>query len=67
MASNLNAGKDVLSYCNKCKLALAHIIISMKDDKNIHKVQCKTCNSTHAYKDPSAAMTKKKRKTGGRK
>ncbi len=62
MSSSLSAGKEVLSYCNKCKLALAHIIVTMKDEKTIHKCKCKTCGANHAYKDPSAA-TKKKRRT----
>ncbi len=68
MASQLTAGKEVLSYCTKCKLALNHVIVAMKDEKTIHKVKCKTCSSTHAYKDPSLATTKKKRTTtAGRK
>lgn len=58
--SKYAAGKEVLSYCGKCKLALAHIIISMKDENTLGKVQCKTCGGTHAYKDP-ATKTKKVR------
>jgi len=58
--SKYSAGKEVLSYCGKCKLTLAHIIISMKDVNTIGKVQCKTCQATHAYKDP-ASKTKKVR------
>lgn len=53
MKSEFNVGKDVLSYCNKCKLTLSHIIVTMKNANTIGKVQCKTCNATHAYKDPS--------------
>lgn len=48
--SNLGAGKEVLSYCGKCQLKLAHIIISMKDMATPNKVQCKTCQGTHQYK-----------------
>ena len=57
--SNLGAGKEVLSFCTKCKLTLAHIIVSMKDNHTVGKVICNTCKSTHAFKDP-AAPTKKK-------
>lgn len=57
--SNYSAGKDVLSYCNKCKLVLSHTIIAMKDLNTIGKVVCNTCKSTHAYKDPSTATAKK--------
>lgn len=51
--NELGVGKEVLSYCSKDKHALAHIIVSMKDSVTIGKVQCKTCKSTQAYKDPS--------------
>ncbi len=53
-SSNLGAGKEVLAYCSKCKLALAHIIVSMKSNTTVGKVECKTCHATHAFKDPSA-------------
>jgi len=56
--SNYTAGKEVISYCGKCKLSLGHIIVSMKDENTIGKVVCNTCKATHAYKDP-AAKTKK--------
>lgn len=57
--SNYSAGKDVLSYCNKCKLVLSHTIIAMKDLNTIGKVVCNTCKSTHTFKDPSTATAKK--------
>ena len=57
--SNYSAGKDVLSYCNKCKLVLSHTIIAMKDHNTIGKVVCNTCKSTHSFKDPSTATAKK--------
>jgi hypothetical protein len=69
----VSVGKEILSQCNKCKLILAHIIVTMKAN-NPEKVMCKTCKGTHAYKDPSAKKTKpsvdrivKKAKSGGRK
>lgn len=61
--SGFSAGKEVLSYCNKCKLALAHIIVVMKDPATIGKVTCKTCNGTHAYKDPASKAKKVKSST----
>lgn len=63
--SQLGVGKEVLSYCNKCKLTLAHLIVTMKSDTSIGKVQCKTCNGTHAYKDPSNVKASKTK--GGKK
>lgn len=63
--SELGVGKDVLSHCNKCKLVLGHVIVTMKDEKNPHKVQCNTCKGTHNFKDPTAKTVKKV--TAGRK
>tara|TARA_R110000868_G_scaffold103710_10_gene285471 strand:- start:738 stop:1163 length:426 start_codon:yes stop_codon:yes gene_type:complete len=57
--SSLGAGKEVLSFCGKCKLTLAHIITTMKAGDTIGKVQCKTCGGSHAYKDPSKVKAKK--------
>ena len=61
--SKYAAGKEVLSYCGKCKLTLAHMIIVMKDPNTIGKVQCKTCGGTHAYKDPTSKTKKVKTKS----
>ncbi|MBT3234860.1 MAG: hypothetical protein HN353_02820 [Bdellovibrionales bacterium] len=67
--SEISVGKEVLSYCSKCKLTLAHLIVVMKDSMTIGKVKCNTCSATHAYKDPSAVKAKRKttkKKTGSR-
>lgn len=47
--SKLSAGKDVDSYCTKCKLDLGHLIVAMVGDK-IAKVKCNTCGGTHNYR-----------------
>lgn len=62
--STFSAGKEVLSYCGKCKLPLGHIIVSMKDKVTIGKVECNTCHAIHQYKDP-ATKTKKVKKSAG--
>lgn len=59
-------GKEVLSYCGKCKLPLAHIIVSMKDETKIGKCECKTCSANHNYRDPEG-VGKKKTKRGTKK
>ena len=56
--AELSVGKEVLSRCNKCKLILAHTIVTMKDAKTPDKVLCKTCKGTHSFKDPSAPKAK---------
>ena len=45
------AGENVASYCTKCKLSLDHAIVAM-DGEAIAKVKCKTCGSTHKYRNP---------------
>lgn len=58
--SQLGVGKEVLSHCGKCKLALAHTIVTMADETTAGRVQCKTCDATHKYKDPTKVKAKKK-------
>lgn len=48
----LAAGKEVLAYCGKCKLPLAHTIANMDEDGRIGKCECKTCGALHNYRDP---------------
>ena len=60
LTERLSAGKEVISFCTKCRIDLGHVIIAMKGDR-IVRVQCKTCRGDHAYKaakgvtDPSLA------------
>jgi hypothetical protein len=49
----LHAGSDVDAYCSKCKMVLAHVIHAMVGDHPA-RVQCKTCNATHAFKERAA-------------
>lgn len=56
--SKLSAGKEIDSYCTKCKLELGHLIVAMVGDK-IAKVKCNTCGGTHNYRE-----VKKVQKTG---
>jgi hypothetical protein len=55
----IGVAKEVLSYCGKCKLALTHIIVTMKNETTIGKCQCKTCSAKHNYRDPEAVVEKK--------
>lgn len=49
---NLGPGKEVLSYCGKCKLSLAHVIVALNKKGSIEKCECKTCGAVHRYRDP---------------
>ena len=64
--TELTAGKEVLSYCGKCKLPLAHTIIVMKDPNTIGKCKCNTCGAAHMYKDPATKTKKVKSKATGK-
>ena len=62
--TDFSVGKEVISFCGKCKLPLTHMITAMKSADKIAKVECKTCGATHAYKDPAKASTTKRKATG---
>jgi len=58
--------KEVLSFCGKCKLALAHTIISTTKKGTVDRCECKTCGAAHKYRDPDKA-TKPKAKRASKK
>ncbi len=62
------AGSDIDAFCSKCGFDLAHVIIAMVGDKVV-RVQCKTCNSPHAYRGKQSvdgrSKSPSKRATGG--
>jgi len=62
MENDIKVSSEVLSYCGKCKLPLAHIVVAMKNSRTIAKCQCNTCKAVHLYKDPDAVAKKKKTK-----
>lgn len=47
-------GGDCLAWCSKCKMELAHVIMSMVSNKPA-KVICKTCRGQHNYKRQSGS------------
>jgi hypothetical protein len=51
-------GQDIDAWCGKCKLVLAHVVVTMKADE-AHKVQCKTCDHLHVFR---VARPRKRRK-----
>lgn len=60
--SEIGVGKEIVTYCSKCKLDLAHIIVVMKDEKTPMRVQCKTCKSNHSFKEKKVAVVAKPRR-----
>ena len=65
-ASQLTAGTDVDSYCGKCKLTLAHIVVAHAPGRAA-KVKCKTCSAEHAMRREKAAKSPAAKKTTSRK
>lgn len=56
--SDIAIGKDIDSYCGKCKLVLAHTIETVVDGK-VKRVHCNTCQAQHIYR-PNPPGTRKK-------
>lgn len=46
-------GKEIVSYCGKCKMPLGHIIVSLTKKGTAGRCQCLTCKAVHAYRDPN--------------
>ncbi len=61
-SNNSSVGKEIVSYCGKCKKATDHIITSMVTSIRIGKCQCTKCKAVHNYKDPEDALNPKPRK-----
>jgi len=51
-------GHDIDAWCNKCKLILAHVVVALVDERP-HRVQCKTCQAVHVYRENEPAKTQK--------
>jgi len=46
-------GGDVDAYCGKCKDTREHVIAALNDSGQIERVQCRTCQSNHLYRERS--------------
>lgn len=55
-------GADILSYCTRCRMELAHVVVSMLDG-NASKVHCKTCQSVHKHRGAPGTTTARKKGT----
>ena len=63
MTNNYSVGGEVVAWCTKCKLELAHTIVAMVE--NLPKrVECNTCHGKHNYKlKPATRRTTTKKTT----
>jgi hypothetical protein len=48
-STQLSVGKELVSYCTRCKMDLGHTIVSMTGGIPA-RVICRTCKSEHNYK-----------------
>jgi hypothetical protein len=53
----LSVGDNIDSYCLKCKLVLAHVIL-FKVDGVVNRVKCKTCGAEHKYRETMPGVKK---------
>jgi hypothetical protein len=49
-------GGDILTWCTRCKMDLAHVVIAMLGSAPA-RVQCKTCRSEHSYRKPKGVTS----------
>ncbi|HUJ18025.1 MAG TPA: hypothetical protein VL197_08525 [Nitrospirota bacterium] len=54
MLEKNSVGKNIESYCTKCRLNLDHTIMAMSGEV-IAKVRCKTCGGAHKFRNPHDA------------
>lgn len=47
-------GGDVDAYCGKCKETREHVIAALNTNGTIGRVQCRTCQSNHIYRERQA-------------
>lgn len=59
MPEKNSVGKDILSYCGKCKASRDHTIMTM-DGETIVKVRCKLCGGMHKLTSPQDAQKARK-------
>jgi hypothetical protein len=48
-------GGDVEAYCGRCKEMREHVIAALSPTGEIQRVQCRTCQSNHLYREKKAA------------
>ncbi len=58
--TELELGKEILSYCGKCKMPTGHIINSLTKKGTADKCECQTCKALHKYRDPEKNPPKKR-------
>ena len=50
-------GGDVDAHCGKCKDVREHVIAALNADGQIERVQCRTCQSNHLFRQRATKTT----------
>ncbi|HZS05014.1 MAG TPA: hypothetical protein VFD58_09285 [Blastocatellia bacterium] len=50
-------GDDINTWCGRCKCEREHVILALKPDGSVERVQCRTCDSNHLFRAAKAAST----------
>ena len=66
MKKKAAVASEVDAYCTRCKLDLAHRVISMVEDR-VHKVECLTCGGHHLYRAPRSEAASTRTRASGKK
>ncbi len=56
-------GGDIEAYCGKCKDTREHVIAALSAGGNVERVQCRTCQSNHIFREKAAKSTTAKSTT----
>ncbi len=62
MQEKYAAGENIASWCTKCKLHIDHTIVAMTGE-TVAKVKCRTCGSTHKFRNPADPPKVRKQRT----
>jgi hypothetical protein len=54
IVKRLQLGGDIDAYCGKCKEIREHVIAALSAQGGVERVQCRTCQSNHIYKEKQA-------------
>ena len=52
IVKQMRPGDDVDASCGKCKDVRTHAIVAVSSQGKIERVQCRTCQGTHNYRNP---------------
>lgn len=52
IVKQMRPGDDVDAACGKCKDVRTHAIVAVSSQGKIERVQCRTCQGTHNYRNP---------------